>query len=221
MQVLPLGRSSLAQTAAVSLLTLAAVALFGLVLAYWTWIWFAPRAQPRAEVAAAETGNLTSASLLFGRVERNKNTQNTPAPTGIAIKLLGVASASGGRRGYAVVQLEAKQILAVHEGEDVTPGVRLAEVHPDRVILERGGMPETLTWPQKKASAPASPQSVGTVAPRAAEVAVPQPAEPIAARAAEVAAPPPAEPVVPRAAPAAAPRGRGSAGRRHGSDEND
>jgi len=147
MQVLPLGRSSLAQTAVVSLLTLAAVAVFGLVLAYWTWIWFAPRAEPRAEVAAVGTGSLASASLVFGRVERNKN---TAAPTGIAIRLLGVVAASGGRRGYAVVQLEAKQILAVHEGEDVTPGLRLAEVHPDHVILERGGVRETLTWPQQK-----------------------------------------------------------------------
>ena len=135
------------QTAVVSLLTLAAVALLGLVLAYWTWIWFAPRAEPRAEVAAVGTGSLASAGLLFGRVERSRN---TAAPTGIAIKLLGVVAASGGRRGYAVVQLEAKQILAVHEGEDVTPGLRLAEVHPDHVILERGGVRETLTWPQQK-----------------------------------------------------------------------
>jgi general secretion pathway protein C len=147
MQVLPLGRSSLAQTAVVSLLTLAALALFGFVLAYWTWIWFAPRAEPRAEVATVGTGSLASAGLVFGRVERNKN---TAAPTGIAIKLLGVVAASGGRRGYAVVQLEAKQILAVHEGEDVTPGLRLAEVHPDHVILERGGVRETLTWPEQK-----------------------------------------------------------------------
>ena len=153
MQVLPLGRSSLAQTAVVSLLTLAALALFGLVLAYWTWIWFVPRAEPRAEVAAVETGSLASAGLVFGRVERNKN---TAAPTGIAIRLLGVVAASGGRRGYAVVQLEAKQILAVHEGEDVTPGLRLAEVHPDHVILERGGVRETLTWPQQKSAAAAT-----------------------------------------------------------------
>jgi general secretion pathway protein C len=144
---LPLGRSSLTQTAVVTLLALAAVALFGLVLAYWTWIWFAPRAESRAEVATVGTGSLASASPLFGRVERNKI---TAAPTGIAIKLLGVVAASGGRRGYAVVQLEAKQIVAVLEGEDVTPGLRLAEVHPDHVILERGGVRETLTWPQQK-----------------------------------------------------------------------
>jgi general secretion pathway protein C len=150
MQVLPLGRSGLAQTVLVSLLTLAALALFGLVLAYWTWVWFAPRAEPRAEAAAGEAGNLASAGRVFGRVERNNN---SASPTGIAIKLLGVVAASGGRRGYAVVQLDAKQILAVHEGEDVTPGVRLAEVLPDHVILERGGVRETLAWPEKRATA--------------------------------------------------------------------
>ena len=157
MQASPLGRSSVAQTAVVSSLTLAAVAVFGLVLAYWTWVWFAPRAEPRAEVVAAETGDLASASVLFGRVERNKD---AAAPTGIAIKLFGIVAASGGRRGYAVVQLEGKQILAVHEGEDVSPGVRLAEVHPDHAILERGGVREMLAWPAKKGAALASVQVV-------------------------------------------------------------
>jgi len=150
MQVLPLGRPGLAQTALVSLLTLAGLALLGLVLAYWTWAWFAPRAEPRAEAAAGEAGNLATASRVFGRVERNKS---GAAPTGIAIKLLGIVAASGGRRGHAVVQLDAKQILAVHEGEDVAPGVRLAEVLPDHLILERGGVRETLAWPEKRATA--------------------------------------------------------------------
>lgn len=200
MQVIPLARSSFAQTAVVSLLTLAALALFGLVLAYWTWIWFAPRAAPRAEVAAAESGSLAAASLVFGRVERNKN---IATPTGIAIKLLGVVAASAGRRGYAVLQLEAKQILAVHEGEDVTPGLRLAEVRPDHVILERGGMRETLAFPEKKASLPSSaPATAPSAAPRAAEIAAPQAAEP----------------VVPQAAQPAARRARGSAGRRDDSE---
>lgn len=213
MQVIPLGRSSLAQTAVVSLLTLAAVAVFGLVLAYWTWIWFAPRVEPRAEVAVAATGSLASANLLFGRVERGKS---TAAPTGIAIKLLGVVAASGGRRGYAVVQLEAKQILAVHEGEDVTPGLRLAEVHPDHVILERGGVRETLTWPVKKGSASGAPQAAEIIVPRAAEPAAQQPvAQQTDAQ--QSAAQQPAEPVAPRAVQPAASR-RGSAGRRVSSD---
>jgi general secretion pathway protein C len=155
MQELSIGRRSLAQTAVTSLLTLAALTLLGFVLAYWTWAWFAPRAEPRVETVADDGGSVASASALFGRVQRG---QNTAAPTGIAIKLLGVVAASGGRRGYAVVQLEGKQILAALEGEDVAPGIRLAEVHPDHVILERGGIRETLAWPeQRAAAAPAVP----------------------------------------------------------------
>lgn len=147
MQQLTPGRSSLAQTLVVSVLTLAALALLGVVLAYWTWAWFAPRPEPPLETAAAQAGSLASAGLVFGRAERG---QNAAAPTGIAIRLLGVVVASGGRRGNAVVQLDAKQILAVSQGEDVAPGIRLAEVHPDHVILERSGVREMLAWPQKR-----------------------------------------------------------------------
>jgi len=150
MQVLAFGRSGLAQTVLVSLLTFVAVALLGTVLAYWTWAWFAPRAEPRVEASAAQSGSVASAGAIFGNVPRN---QAAAAPTGIAIKLLGVVAASGGRRGYAVVQLEAKQILAVHEGEDVAPGIRLAEVHADHVMLERNGVRETLAWPEKRVTA--------------------------------------------------------------------
>jgi general secretion pathway protein C len=199
MQVLSLGRPGLAQTALVYALTLAALALFGLVLAYWTWVWFAPRAEPRAEAAAGEAGNLAIASRVFGRVERNKN---GASPTGIAIKLFGIVAASSGRRGYAVVQLDAKQILAVHEGEDVTPGVRLAEVLRDHVILERGGVRETLAWPEKKGSASPSAQAGLSAAPRPAEAAAPRPAEPVA----------------PQVTQPAAPQSRRSGGRRNESD---
>ena len=181
MQALPFGRSGLAQTVIVSLLTLVAVALLGGVLAYWTWAWFAPRAEPRVEATAAQSGSVASASAIFGNLPRR---QETAAPTGIAIRLLGVAAALGGRRGYAVVQLEPKQILAVHEGEDIAPGIRLAEVHADHVILERNGVRETLAWPQKKASASPAPQAAAPSSPRTAErVAVPQAAESVSPRA--------------------------------------
>ncbi len=145
-----IGRATLLQAALLSALTLAAVALLGLVLAYWTWIWLAPRAEPRSEAVAAPSGNVAAAGVLFGIAPR---AQSAAAPTGIAITLLGIVAASGGRRGYAVVQLDAKQILAVNEGEDVAPGVRLAEVHSGHVILTRGGARETLTWPKRRATA--------------------------------------------------------------------
>lgn len=149
MQDISLDRSGLAQTTAVSVLTLAALVLLGVVLAYWTWAWLAPHPESRAPVAVQAGGRMEAALSLFGSAKRDRS---IAAPTGIAIKLLGVVAASGGRRGYAVVQLEAKQILAVHEGEDIAPGIRLAEVHADHAILERNGTRETLSWPEKVAS---------------------------------------------------------------------
>ena len=180
MQALPFGRSSLAQTVLISLLTLVAIALLGAVLAYWTWAWFAPRAEPRLEAAPTPSTGASSASGLFGIVPRE---QNAAAPTGIAIRLLGVMAASGGRRGYGVVQLDSKQILAVQEGDDLAPGVRLAEVHADRVLLERNGIRETLAWPEKKGAVSPAPRAAVSGAQQAAESAATQAAERIAPRA--------------------------------------
>jgi general secretion pathway protein C len=175
MQALPFGRPNLAQTVLVSSLTLVAVALLGAVLAYWTWAWFAPRAEPRVETSAVQSASVASAGAIFGTVPR---AQAAAAPTGIAIKLLGVVAATGGRRGYAVMQLEGKRILAVHEGEDAAPGIRLAEVHADHVILERNGLRETLALPERKGAASAIRQAAGS----AAQVAAEQAAQAAAAR---------------------------------------
>lgn len=158
MQALAFGRSNLAQRALVWLPTAAALALLGLVLAHWSWQWFAPRPEPRAEPAAASVGgSIASAPRLFGEAPRKPS---AAVPTGIAITLLGVAAATEGRRGYAVVRLQGKDILAVEEGKDVAPGVRLAEVRPDHVILERGGVRETLAWPKGRATpVPVAPKT--------------------------------------------------------------
>jgi len=149
-------RSSLAQTSFVSLTTIAALLLLGFVLAYWTWSWFAPGVEPSAPGIAMGDGTLGAQSVaaanLFGNLRRDGN---APAPTGIAIKLHGVMAASGGKSGYAVLQLDGKRDLAVREGQDIAPGIRLAEVRPDHVILERNGIREILAWPKK--DMPASP----------------------------------------------------------------
>src|SRR5258705_9010437 len=137
MHVISLERSDLAQTAVTSLVTIGALTLLCWVLAYWTWSWLAPRPAPLAQQISTPVGGTASAQGLFGNVQRGPG---SASPTGIAIKLLGVAAATGGRPGYAVVQLEARQILAVREGEDVAPGIRLAEVHADHIILLRNGI---------------------------------------------------------------------------------
>lgn len=156
MQAISPERSSFAQTAVVAWATLAAVVLLGWVLAYWTWVWLAPRPESRAQTTVQTGSRIEAAYGLFGSAQRDRN---SAAPTGIAVRLLGVAATSAGRRGYAVVQLDAKQTLAVHEGEDIAPGIRLAEVRADHIILERDGTRETLTWPKKKTSVnPLAPQ---------------------------------------------------------------
>jgi general secretion pathway protein C len=152
MQQVSLDRSNLPRTAVVALVTAAALALLAFVAAYWTWVWLAPRPQPR--VQPADSGGDVSAGVLFGYVQGDRN---SAAPTGIAIRLLGIVAATGGRRGYAVIQLEPRQILAVREGEEVAPGVRLAEVGTDHVILERSGTRETLAWPERSTPAEANP----------------------------------------------------------------
>lgn len=147
--------STLAPTAIVWLATIAAVALLGLVLAYWTWVWFAPRAEPRGEVAIQTSGRPETANGLFGRAQQN--TAGT-TPSGAAVKLLGVVAASGNLPGYAVLQLDAKRAIAVREGGEIEPGARLAEVHADHVVLDRSGIRETLAWPKPgKAGAAGTP----------------------------------------------------------------
>jgi general secretion pathway protein C len=153
MQALSTKRSSLSETAVAFVLPGVAVGLLGLVLAYWTWVWLAPRPEPRAQAPADGGGRAEAAYGLFGSGQRDRS---SAAPTGIAIKLLGVVAASGGRRGYAVVEFEPRQIIAVRGGDDIVPGIRLAEVHPDHVVLERNGARETLAWPEKKTSAESS-----------------------------------------------------------------
>jgi general secretion pathway protein C len=138
-------RSTIAQTVAITLAAVAALGLLALVAAYWTWEWLAPRPESRASVAASGV-DTASANGLFGKLARDRN---SVSPTGIAIRLLGIVAASAGRSGYAVMRIEPREILAVREGEDIAPGIRLAKVGTDHVILERGGTRETLAWPAK------------------------------------------------------------------------
>ena len=65
------------------------------------------------------------------------------------MRLTGVVAASGGRRGHAVLRLDGKKTVAVLEGDEVEPGLRLAEIHVDHIVLERNGARETVAWPQK------------------------------------------------------------------------
>lgn len=131
---------------AASLASFAALALLGVVLAYWSWVWLAPSPAPRAPAAVEIAGRTSSASGLF------RNAKDGPGAAAAApstMRLMGLVAASAGRRGYAVLRLDAKKTVAVLQGEEVEPGLRLAEVDVDHIVLERNGARETLAWPEK------------------------------------------------------------------------
>jgi general secretion pathway protein C len=123
------------------LATLAASSLLGVVLAYWSWAWLAPAAAARAPAVAEAAPQTSSADGLFGIAKASSSAST--------VRLTGVVAASEGRRGHAVLRLDGKKTVAILQGEDVEPGLRLAEVHVDHVVLERNGARETLAWPEK------------------------------------------------------------------------
>lgn len=144
-QVVPSVGLKFAQTATVAASKAVALGALGLVLAYWTWAWFAPALLPPAQDVSTPPGRLAAAGDLFGRMPNN-----TPAAesTGLAIKLLGVIAGKPQGSGYALLQLDAKDAHVVRAGGEVAPGVRVESVLPQQVILQRHGARETLAWPQ-------------------------------------------------------------------------
>jgi general secretion pathway protein C len=129
---------------AASLATLVALALLGVVLAYWSWEWLAPPPAPRAPAAVELAAGTSTAGRLFRTVK-----EGAGAPASGAVRLMGVVAGSGSRPGHAVLRLDSKKTVAVLQGQDIEPGLRLAEVHVDHVVLERNGARETLAWPEK------------------------------------------------------------------------
>ena len=138
------GRSRFAQTAIVDTSMTLALGLLGLVLAYWTWAWFAPAPLPRAMQVSEPPGRLAAAGDLFGRGQPGAPLQS---PTALAVKLLGVIAGQPQGSGYALLQLDAKDTRVVHAGGELAPGIRVESVLPQQVILQREGSRETLAWP--------------------------------------------------------------------------
>ena len=135
------------QQAAVRVATLTALLLLGFVLAYWTWEWAAPKPELSSFATTDVPPPSPDADRVFGAAAGG-GAAAAQASTG-TIKLLGVAAASGQRPGHAVLQADGKRVLAVREGEEISPGLSLAEVRADHVVLERGGVREKLVLPKK------------------------------------------------------------------------
>ena len=147
MPLLPSASARTGETLVVSLATIAALVLLACVLAYWTWTWLAPPPEPRSS-GLVETPRLESAYAMFGATQVTSRAQS-----GSALTLLGVAAASGEKPGHALLRVDGTRTIVVREREEVVPGLALAEVHRDHVVLDRGGARETLAWPVRATAA--------------------------------------------------------------------
>jgi general secretion pathway protein C len=127
--------------APVFVLELALVAALAAAAAHWTWVFVAPKTVGVSAhaILSPDAGAGAPKRDLFGA-------SREALPTGSAAKLrlVGVASRKAGAAGRAVFVLDNGKSKAARAGESIVPGTVLREVHPDHVLLERGGATERL-----------------------------------------------------------------------------
>ena len=65
------------------------------------------------------------------------------------IRLLGVIAQGKSGEGIALLSIDSKPAVALRAGEDIGPGITLAEVRADRVVVNRAGVPQEIRLPGK------------------------------------------------------------------------
>jgi len=139
-------------------------ALLGIWLARWTWVLFAP-ASPAVPPANWEASG--DAARLFGTASVTDAGSILPMDN---IKLVGVFAHR--TRGFAVMQIDDKQV-GVAQGEEIKPGIRLAETYPDHVMIERGSVLRRVDM-----SGATAPAAVAATAPSGMQAAMAAPTVP-------------------------------------------
>ena len=111
-------------------------------LAWWTWHFITPslRMASFASTRATPT-DMSLGRQLFGDSGPAPASGAVAAQTGIRLK--GVYATDGKTLSAAVLNLGVRD-LAVRVGQELTPGVTLAEVHADYVIVNRSGARERI-----------------------------------------------------------------------------
>ncbi|MEP7069363.1 MAG: type II secretion system protein N [Usitatibacter sp.] len=143
--------------------TLALVALVLLLafqLAHWTWVFVAP-----VEVAAIPEGapaiNLGAVAKLFGADAPKSSSGAVASLSGLRLK--GVIAPDAGPAASAIFSTGAGKDIAVFVDSDVQPGVKLAEVKPDYVVVSRAGVRERIDLERPRAAPPGQSASARIV----------------------------------------------------------
>ncbi len=125
-----------------SILLVALVLLLAWQLAYWTWIFAAPRTVVSAEPQGG-AADVAVAARLFGG-SSPVTTATGPAASASSLRLKGVVAPTPGRTASAIFNSGSGRDLAVFLEGDVQPGVKLVEVLPGAVVVARGGIRERI-----------------------------------------------------------------------------
>ena len=128
--------------------TLVALVLLTHSLAQWTWYFATPKAPAPAPAAPAAPDSGAAlrdllAANLFGVAEPGVLSPNQIPETSLNLKLTGVMVR--GKGSFALIRIEGGDEVPVLLGAEVQPGTRLHAVYPDKVILARAGLYESLT----------------------------------------------------------------------------
>jgi general secretion pathway protein C len=131
----------------------ALVLLLAWQLAYWTWHFATPAPMAARAVSSDDAVvDLSLAARLFGGTASSASSALTSS-----LRLKGVVAPTPGIAASAIFSLGSGKDVAIFVGSEVQPGLKLSEVHPDHVIVTRGGVNERIDLETRRSLAGAGP----------------------------------------------------------------
>lgn len=124
---------------------------------YWGWAVYLgaedrPQADPASATASPAGKRIANypAWQLFGQAKREAATQaqviESAPETRLRLDLYGVVVGDGNQSGGAIIAERGKGAEYFRVDDRLPGGVRLAAVYPDKVLLDRNGVSETLSF---------------------------------------------------------------------------
>jgi general secretion pathway protein C len=120
-----------------------------MLLSYWALQIFKPKPRPIAAPAAAEVVEPAVGQMgnFFGVSAAQEN-----APSNYQLK--GVIVAAKEKDSAAIIVVEGKPTYAIGIGKELSPGVKLQEVHATHIVVSENGIPKRIDLPQNSLESP-------------------------------------------------------------------
>jgi general secretion pathway protein C len=122
-----------------------------------------PATPTNTNLSTLHVSEITSAHL-FGETHSTVDDANAPQ-TSVQLVLAGVLAVPDPKRGLAIIGPNAGTAKLYTVGSAVPGGVSLYSVYPDRVLLDRGGIIESLLLPRKAQLAGMAPPPSDSLSP--------------------------------------------------------